>query len=354
MHILFIIPYPVESAPSQRFRFEQYFEILKKKGWDLMISSFIDDHTWQILYKRRHIFSKAYGILRGFIRRFHILLIVKKYDYVYIHREATPTGPPVFEWIIAKILRKKIIYDFDDAIWLPNTSESNKIIAWFKCHWKVAKICKWAYKISCGNQYLCDYAKQFNENVILNPTTIHNHYFLNELKGQYSGKITIGWTGSHSTLKYLDNIIPVISKLEQKYDFSFMVIADENPKLTLKSFIFQPWREASEEDDLLNLNIGLMPLEINVWSEGKCGLKALQYMALGIPALVSPVGVNKQIVDDGINGFLCTSAEDWFEKIEILLNDEGLRAKMGKAAREKVQKHYSAASNTANFLGLFD
>ncbi|MBW8051272.1 MAG: glycosyltransferase family 4 protein [Cytophagales bacterium] len=354
MHILFIIPYPIESAPSQRFRFEQYFEILKKKGWGLRIYSFIDDHTWQILYERGHIFSKAYGILKGFIRRFHVLLIVKKYDYVYIHREATPIGPPISEWIISKIIRKRVIYDFDDAVWMTDTSENNKIISSIKCHWKVSMICKWAYKVSCGNEFLCDYAKRFNKNVILNPSTIDNSHIHSKIKDHNTDKVIIGWTGSHSTLEYLDIILPVIRKLETKYNFEFWIISNKKPKFKLRSLVLVQWQKSTEVSDLLNLDIGLMPLNDDEWAKGKCGLKALQYMALGIPPVVSPVGVNKSIVDHKVDGYWCETSDDWYYYLEKLILDPGLRTEIGKCARDKVIKHYSVTSNKDNFLSLFN
>ncbi len=142
--ILFVVPYPVGKAPSQRFRFEQYFELLAANGLPFDVAPFIDDKTWQILYKPGYAKEKVIGILTGFWRRVTLLFSLGKYDYLFIHREATPIGPPWFEWIAAKMLKKKIIYDFDDAIWIPNTSENNKIVAGIKWHHKVESICSWA------------------------------------------------------------------------------------------------------------------------------------------------------------------------------------------------------------------
>ena len=130
--------------------------------------------TWNILYQPGHAVKKVSGILSGFVRRLFLLFSVPTYDFVFVHREAAPVGPPVFEWFIAKVLGKKIIYDFDDAIWLANTSEANKMVAGVKWHHKVTNICRWAYKNSCGNTYLANYARHFNPVVVVNPTTIDN------------------------------------------------------------------------------------------------------------------------------------------------------------------------------------
>jgi glycosyltransferase involved in cell wall biosynthesis len=275
------------------------------------------------------------------------------YDFVFIHREAAPIGPPVFEWIIAKILRKKIIYDFDDAIWLPNTSDSNNIVAGLKWHSKVGHICRWSYKISCGNPYLADYAKQFNENAIVNPTTIDTVLYHNRIKDQHTSGFTIGWTGTHSTIQYLDMIVPILQKLEQRYDFTFMVISNAPPAFELRSLKYLKWSKDSEIDDLLRFNIGIMPLTDDAWAKGKCGFKALQYMSLGIPAVVSPVGVNISIVDSGVNGMVCHDAIEWEAAIEKLITDRALTIRMGEEARKKIESHYSVISNSRNFISLF-
>ena len=172
MKVLFIIPYPWGETPSQRFRFEQYFDVLKREGYILRIASFLSPGVWKIFYKKGHFWSKSRGIVKGFFNRILLLLAVPQFDRVFIHREVTPVGPPIFEWIIAKIFRKKIIYDFDNAIWLPNTSKENKIVSKFKWHQKTGWICRWSHRVSCGNDFLANYAKRYNQKVVLNPTTI--------------------------------------------------------------------------------------------------------------------------------------------------------------------------------------
>jgi glycosyltransferase involved in cell wall biosynthesis len=354
MQILFIVPYPPGKAPSQRFRFEQYLDFLTEAGHTWKIEPFVALTTWSILYKVGHTLAKVKGILGGFWRRLILLFTVPKYDYIFIHREATPIGPPVFEWFIAKVLRKKIIYDFDDAIWIPNTSEANKLVARAKWHQKVGSICRWSYKVSCGNEYLCNYAKQFNPCAIVNPTTIDTVHLHNEMKNQMSlGRMIIGWTGTHSTLKYIQQVVPVLSKLELTYDFEFRVISNQPPHLSLRSLVYQPWRKETEIADLLTFHVGLMPLEDDAWAQGKCAFKALQYMALGIPALVSPVGMNTDVVIDGENGFVCATPEQWEEALIALLEHHDLRARLGKAARQTVENNYSVTANRSTFLNLF-
>ena len=355
MRILFLVPYPSGRAPSQRFRFEQYLDALTVHGHTYQLAPFTSVATWDILYQPGHAVKKVSGILAGFVRRLFLLFSVPIYDFVFVHREAAPVGPPVFEWLIAKVLGKKIIYDFDDAIWLANTSEVNKIAAGVKWHHKVADICRWAYKNSCGNTYLADYARQFNPTAVVNPTTIDTVHLHNQVRDQTApGRLVIGWTGTHSTLKYLDQVVPVLAKLEAEgLDFEFRVISNQLPALPLRSLVFLRWQKSTEIADLLGFHVGLMPLEDDLWAQGKCAFKALQYMALGIPALVSPVGMNKEVVQHGQNGFVCATPAEWETSLRQLLADAGLRQRLGQTARQTIEQRYSVRANTANFLALF-
>src|SRR5690606_26052851 len=184
------------------------------------------------------------------LRRWMLLFEIGAYDYIFIHREAAPLGPPVFEWLAAKVFKKKIIYDFDDAIWIPNTSKENKLAAWLKAFGKVKHICKWSYKISAGNQFLVNFAKQYNEHVVLMPTCVDTETGHKAVKTSFPDKPVVGWTGSHSTLFYLNEIMPVIKSLQEEIDFEFLVIADRKPDLDLKDFRYVKWNAATENEDL--------------------------------------------------------------------------------------------------------
>lgn len=354
--IVFLVPYPVGESPSQRFRFEQYFQILEQKGHPYRVQSFLDSKTWRVFYQSGKIIRKSFAILKGFDRRFRILFKLTNVDFVFIHREAAPIGPPVVEWIIAKILRKKIIYDFDDAIWMTDHVSESAIAKMIRWRSKVRSICTWSYKVSCGNEYLCTFAQHYNSTVVYNPTTIDtvNLHNSKKIKPIPKKKLTVGWTGSHSTLKYLKTIEPSLVALEQKYpQIEILIIANQKPDLNLKSLRFLPWKIETETEDLAKIDIGIMPLPDDEWTKGKCGFKALQYMAMGIPTVASAVGVNATLVDHGINGFLATTQQNWLEFLSRLIEDPSLCKKMGEAGRIKVTTNYSVSSNTVNFLSLF-
>jgi len=352
--VLFLCPYPEKLAPSQRFRVELYKRYMDEVGVNYTIAGFMDEATWNVLYKGGSAPQKVWGIAKGYLKRIKTLLFdIHSYDYVFVHREASPLGPPVFEWMASKMWRKKMIYDFDDAIWIENTSAENKIAALLKAAWKVKYICKWSYKISAGNDYLCNFARKYNNNVYLVPTCVDVELMHNKVKQHHEGNVVVGWTGSHSTLFYLDELIPVLQELQEEMPFTFLVIANKDPQLPLKHYSFTPWNEATEIQDLLQIDIGVMPLTPDKWSEGKCGFKLIQYLSLGIPAIASPVGVNSKIVVNGENGYIATNREEWKDGIRKLIQNVSLRKTMGEAGRKKIVAEYSIQAHKDNFLALF-
>ena len=359
MKILFLVPYPLKESPSQRFRFEQYFKLLGQNSIDYHVQSFLESANWKIFFEKGKWLSKVWALAMGFSKRISILLKISNFDYIFIHREAAPVGPPVIEWVIAMLYRKRIIYDFDDAIWL--TDRSNESIIWQILKWrkKVKSICRWSHKVSCGNNYLCNFAKQINNNVVLNPTTIdtdglHNIKRYNQTKPS-KVPLLIGWTGSHSTLKYLTEIESILARLENQFsEFEFWVIADRPPGMKLRSLRFKPWSLETEISDLAQIDIGIMPLPDDEWAKGKCGFKALQCMALEIPTIVSQVGVNCEIIQHEVNGFFASNSDEWMTYLEKLILDKELREKIGIKGRETVIDHYSVASNSSTFLSLFE
>ena len=350
-------PYPKGIAPSQRFRIEQYIPFLKEK-FEVRVYPFWSDKAWNILYKKGNVGNKLWYLLTAFGRRKLALLKAIKADYVYIHREAAPVGWPGFEWFLCKVMGKKLIYDFDDAIWLPNQSEANRtLVKHAKSHGKVASICKWSYKVSVCNEFLVDYAKQYQSNVVQIPTTIdtenlHNPALYTKQKRDLP---IIGWTGSHSTLNQLDSIWDALEELYNLIPFEFYLISDLFPE-NLPPFVkCKPWNKSTEIEDLMQFDIGIMPLYNSDWEKGKCAFKLLQYLALEIPAVASDVGLNSKIISNAENGYLLhkNDTTSWLSALSAILKDEDLRTTMGKNGRQKVQKYYSVDANKEKMMTLF-
>ncbi len=354
MKILFLAPYPAYESPSQRYRFEHYLDKLKQDGIDYTYKPFLSLKAWTYFFQPGHVMKKTGAVLAGFCRRWGLMFTIHRYDFVYVHREAAPIGPPVFEWIIAKIFRKKIIFDFDDAIWIPVASQHNRMAKFIKWPSKVATICKLSYKVSVGNSFLAEFAKKYCKDVHIVPTVVDTEAVHNKMQNQDIENPVVGWTGTITTLQYLQLAVPALLKLQEKVDFSVVVIANFDPQLALKKYRFIKWKKETEVADLLSMHIGLMPLASTDIEKGKCGFKAIQYLSLGIPAVVSPVGANVEVVDNGKNGFVADTEDEWMSAIEKLIKDAELRKKMGEAGRKKIVEKYSVQSSYKQFLSLFD
>lgn len=360
--ILIVCPYPEGKAPSQRFRFEQYLPYMRANGLEVVVKSFWNAKQWPAIYGGSSIGYRVLSTVMAFVKRFFLLFTLPQYDTIFIHREATPIGPPWWEWCAAKVFRKRLIYDFDDAVWLPNSSKANeKLVGRFKNHGKTGKIVGWCEVVFAGNSFLADYALQFCDNVLIVPTTIDLNLHNSETptaKGD-DAQITIGWTGTHSTLKQLEPLFPLLEMVHRQHPFRFLLIADIPPEIMPDFVEFRKWKKETEIEDLLEMDIGIMPLYDTAWERGKCGFKALQYMALEIPAVVSAVGVNTEIVEDRVNGFVCEPISDtdtdhypkWERGLVELLKSEELRVQLGENGKRRVEAKYSAEAFKEVYLG---
>ena len=350
--ILFLTVHRPDRSPSQRFRFEQYITFLNQNGFECTHAFLLDETSDKIFYSKGKILGKLRIVLNSFFKLWRLSSRANEYDFIFIQRETFMLGTSFFEKRFAKS-KAKMIFDFDDSIWLLDVSNANKGFAWLKNPNKTAEIISVSDVVVGGNPYLCDYAKRFNENVKLIPTTIDTIEYTN--KGNKNTSICIGWSGSLTTLKHFDHASPFLKKLKEKYGdkISIKAIGDANYRNEALNVISLPWKKENEVEELSTFDIGIMPLPDDKWASGKCGLKGLQYMALEIPTVMSPVGVNSEIIQDGVNGFLASTEEQWIEKLSRLIESKELREKMGKAGRKTVEEKYSIESQKSNYLKLF-
>jgi len=352
--VVILCPYPKNSVGSQRFRFEQYLPYLQDH-FSIIQLPFWSEKTNQILYKKGLLLQKSIGLLSSCMKRFFQLPKIYKAQIIFIHRETFPIGGAFFEYFISKWLGKKIIFDFDDAIWNLDSSDENKNMAWMKNPNKTKKIIQYATTVFAGNQYLAHYALQYNTDTHIIPTTIDTNYH-KKVNTKSDTKICIGWTGSKTTIPHFETIIPVLLELKKKYGDTiyFHVIGDSdfyNNELGIKGI---KWSIDTEIEDLSCIDIGLMPLPNDEWTKGKCGFKGLQYMALSIPTIMSPVGVNKEIIENGKNGYFANSNSEWIEKISALIDSIELRKEIGANGYETILKGYSVDANQKKYLVGFN
>lgn len=352
MRVLAVVPSICDTSPGQRFRIEQWDPILRENGVDITYAPFETDELRAVLHNPGNITEKIRTVSRNFGLRRAELASLKDFDLVYLFREAALLGPPWFERRIARS-GVPIVFDFDDAIFVSYKSPSNGYLSYLKFPGKTAEICRLSAHVMAGNEYLADYARAQNKNVTIIPTTIDtDKYTVREDMSEHQG-VTIGWSGSFSTIQHLDTIRDVLQELAKSEKFLLRVIGTPTYKIDGVETEAMQWRSATELDDLRQMDIGLMPLPDENWSRGKCGLKALQYMALGIPTICSPVGVNSTIIKDGENGFLADGKDEWIAKLKRLIHSADLRRQIGLAGRETVEDEYSAKVVAPRVLEVF-
>ncbi|MEI8176839.1 MAG: glycosyltransferase family 4 protein, partial [Candidatus Omnitrophota bacterium] len=331
MKVLFIEPHPIEG-PSSRYRVEQYIPYVRTSGITCIVRPFVSTAFYKLLYVKGHHARKILYFIQSSIKRFFDLFTALGCDVIFLHLEAFPLGPPVFEWILAR-LGKKIIYDLDDAIYLGRTSPANAFMKRLKWPSKVVTILKLSKHIITCNEYLADFARQYNKNVTVIYTCVDTDQFKPVRDKGMNNGITIGWMGSHSTAVYLEPLKPVFRRLRERFDFNVRLIGVGEYRFDDAGARVDriPWRLDTEIQELQRFTIGVYPLPADTWTLGKTGFKTIQYMSVGIPCVVSAVGSNRGIVRDGDNGFFATSEEEWVAKLSALMSDEKLRRDVGEA-----------------------
>jgi glycosyltransferase involved in cell wall biosynthesis len=356
--ILVLCPYPQNCAPSQRLKFEQYYPYFKKEGFRVDVSPFVSEKFWKILYKEGYFFKKTLYTIYGYFKRFKDLFVLRRYHIVYIHLWVTPFGPPIFEWLVSK-LAKKIIYDIDDMVFLGHSSEANKKFQTLKGTQKMIYLMKIANHVITCTPNLDNFVRQYNLNTTDISSTINTDVYIPKDSYELSNPIIIGWSGSHSTSKYLKILEPVFERLfEMGVNFKVLVIGDKSFKFSNSKINCEAkdWKLETEVDDLKKFDIGVYPLPDEPWVYGKSGLKALQYMALGIPTVATAIGANFRIIENGINGFLVgvNNTNEWVETILKLISNDKLREEIGKKGIEKVEKEFSLKANVDKYLNVLN
>jgi L-malate glycosyltransferase len=338
--ILIICPYPQGWAAGQRLKYEQYISNWEKNGYEVTVSSFFDLETWRILYKKKNFTKKILGTIQGYIRRISDINSLDKYDIVYIFLWVSPFGKYFFEKILLR-KAKKVIYDFDDSIFLSSKNWFQNIL---KNPKKFNYLIKNSDHVILSSPFNLNKCKEMNHNnnATYIPCSLDTERFkpLSDKKTQET-KVVLGWTGTFSSIPYLDSIKHILIKLKKEIDFKLLLITNfeyEFPEMDLEVI---EWKKDSEILDLNRIDIGLYPIKMDEWSLGKGGLKIMQYMAIGIPSVATNYGTAQHIINHGSNGYLVSDDSEWVDVLKLLIDNKKLRSEIGTQALYDLQKNYS-------------
>lgn len=352
--VAIICPYPKDCAPSQRLKYEQYLDLLTEKGFSFEILSFFGNNAWKVIYTERNYLKKTTYTLLGYLKRIAFLFSIRKYDILYIHLWVTPIGFPVFEFLYNHF-SKKYIYDIDDLIYLSVKSKFNSKIPFLKGRKKTEYLISNANHVISCTPFLDNYAKKFNNNTSDISSTVDTNIYKFRERIINKENIVLGWSGSFSNTKYLYLIEDALQRVSKEYNFTLKVIGDKSFRLNGVKTKSIDWQLESEIKDLYEIDIGLYPLPFEEWVNGKSGLKAIQYMALGIPTIATNIGTINRIIKDGKNGFLINEnfSHEWYLAIKQLIEDDKIYKSISKSACKTILEKYSVKVNLSNYLGVF-
>lgn len=353
--LLVICPYPEGVAPSQRLKYEQYFDAFREDGWQITVAPFINDAFWQIIYKKGFLLRKMLLTLAGYLRRVALLFSIRRYDVVYVHLWTTPFGPPIYEWLVRR-LAKRLVYDIDDLVYLSGTkSHAHPIVNLVKGRKKPIFLMRHADHVITCTPFLDEFVRRFNKRTTdISSTVDTNCRYRVVNRYQNDKKVTIGWSGSLSTSKYFYLLSGVLRKLKERIDFRVLVMGDASIKIDGVEVEALPWKESYEMEVLQQFDIGVYPIPDEPWVYGKSGLKAIQYMALGVPTVASAIGANFRVIEDGVSGFLVRNDQEWVEALAKLINDPGLRKQVGLEGRKRVEELFSIRANKDTYLRILN
>ena len=348
---LALVTKPLGMAPSQRFRLEQWAPLLRSQhGIAIDFLPFESPGLAEVLYQPGKMATKARLVVRDAIRRREVLALAANYDVVIIHRQVSLIGPAIYERLLVRS-GTPIIFDFDDAIWLPSRGSASGIFSQLRFGGKTSTICRLAAAVVTGNQYLADYAKRFSEHVHIVPSTVDLGSSPLQTALSYDIPFTVVWAGSLFSLPYLDVVRKALDAIGRSRQTVLRIICSHPPERPFNGVQveFVPWTVEGEAAKLAHSHAGIMPLTDTELSRGKCGLKALQYMAVGRPVVLSPVGFNREIVRDGENGLFASTDREWVRALEALAESRELRDRLGRAGRRTVEEQFSTAVGAAAF-----
>ncbi len=359
MKVLFLTIGP-HTTPSPRFRVHQYLPYLRENGVECEVLPPLSPEQVRRWGGRQDKGSRLMLLLCQVANRVRDIKKARTFDLVFVQRGLTAFNCKGFDGLLFA-QRRPVIFDFDDSVHVrPHYRFRNSVLRGLQDSGQVRSIIAKSRSVIAGNSYLAEFARRSNANVIIIPTAVDTGTYqvksaMTNDQCPISNPPVVVWTGSRATNPYANQLAPILRRVVERVPLRLLIISGSLKSIERAAFDgvpleFRPWRLETEAADLQAGDIGVMPLPDDEWTRGKCGLKALLCMACGLPVVVSPVGVNTDIVNDGVNGFLAGPDDAWVEALCRLARDAGLRDRVGRAARATVEERYSVRANAPKLL----
>ncbi len=337
MNVLLLTKYGPKAA-SCRYRFLQYLPYLSRENIHCTVSPLFDDHYLEHKFRTgRSSFWRAGMALAA---RIKTLLNASTFDLVVLHCEVFPYLPPVVETFLLRWSGVPYVYDYDDAIFHNYDLHHIGLVRRLLRH-KIPRVIAGGIHVLAGNEYLASFARTYNRSVEVLPTVIDMERYVPISASKGEGPFTVGWIGTPSTAPYLQYVAPALRHFCESRKARVILIGSGPMDLAGVHAEVEEWSKETEIQDIQRIDVGIMPLPDAPWERGKSGFKLIQYMGCGLPVVASPVGVNGEIVEHGVNGFLAESQEDWERALFTLMDDAELRGRMGREGRRKAERFYS-------------
>jgi len=354
MNVLMLPALPEQDA-SSRFRMYKYVPHLQRNGLEIAIAPPVGSWLFSFFYSSivyhktsglKYLLKKMGKTILYFLilinRLYQIIFQAKKFDVVVVHRTLFPPRIGFMEKLLLRF-NQRFIYDFDDALFALRAFRKT-----------LPNVLAQACVVLAGNNFLADYVRQFNQQVIVLPTCVDMERYTARPRKPDTNLI-IGWTGNPWNLRHLQGIQDALVEVLSRYNhLSLKIVCDgtriDFPPHLKNQIVYQNWHQDREVADLHTFDLGIMPLLQDEYARGKCGFKLIQYMAVGLPVVCTPLGVNNEIVENEVNGLHATSNEEWILQLCRLIENEKLRTELGMEGRQHIQEHYTIKGNSPLFL----
>ena len=348
MQVLLLTRYE-RLGSSSRVRFYQYVPYLTAQGMKIVNAPFFDDHYVHNLYSGKRTSIKT--VLWAYLKRLSVLTRSTSFDLLWVEKELFPWLPAWFEALF-HTLKIPYVVDYDDAIFHRYDQHSSSLVRTLLGR-KIDRVMRHANLVIAGNDYLAEKAiKSGAKQVEYLPSVVDVSQYMRQ-EPVSNPIFRIGWIGAPVTASYLDLIREAIELLSQESKVHLVLIGAGSIKpFPNVSMEVLPWSESIERELSQKFDVGIMPLVDGPFERGKCGYKLIQYMASSLPVVASPVGVNQQIVEPRVNGFLATSSQDWYTALRDLRDNIQKRKMMGQAGRQKAEQMYNLQVTAPRLLNL--